>query len=95
MNRPAVPGTSAADRIVAGVDGSRSSKVALRRASTRVVMVGNSAAVLVEGSKGASLVAVGTRSHRGFASLPLGSVSQHLVTDARRPVVVVHEALES
>ena len=49
----------------------------------------NPAEVLIERSKEADLVVVGSRGHGGFVGMLLGSVSQHLVAHADCPVVVV------
>ena len=49
----------------------------------------NPAKVLIERSKEADLVVVGSRGHGGFVGMLLGSVSQHLVAHAECPVVVV------
>jgi nucleotide-binding universal stress UspA family protein len=50
---------------------------------------GNPAEVLIERSKDADLVVVGSRGHGGFKGMLLGSVSQHLVAHSECPVVVV------
>ena len=49
----------------------------------------NPAKVLIERSKEADLLVVGSRGHGGFAGMLLGSVSQHLVAHSECPVVVV------
>jgi nucleotide-binding universal stress UspA family protein len=50
---------------------------------------GNPAEVLIERSKEADLMVVGSRGHGGFRGMLLGSVGQHLVAHADYPVVVV------
>ncbi|MEZ0090913.1 universal stress protein [Streptacidiphilus sp. EB129] len=51
--------------------------------------LGNAAQVLLERSRGAELLVVGSRGHGGFVGALLGSVSQHCVQHASCPVVVV------
>ncbi len=55
---------------------------------------GHAAQVLVEASKEADLLVVGSRGHREFAGMLIGSVSLHCVTGAACPVVVVRSVHE-
>jgi nucleotide-binding universal stress UspA family protein len=53
------------------------------------VVLGAPGHILVNASAGFDLTVLGNRGHGGFASLLLGSVSQHVATHASGPVVVV------
>jgi nucleotide-binding universal stress UspA family protein len=52
---------------------------------------GRAADVLVEASRGADLLAVGSRGHGEVAGLLVGSVSEHCATHAHSPVLVVRD----
>jgi nucleotide-binding universal stress UspA family protein len=55
----------------------------------RIVREGQPADVLIAVSEGATLLAVGSRSHSGFAALHLGSVSRQCAEHARCPTLLV------
>ncbi|KIQ64621.1 hypothetical protein TR51_10305 [Kitasatospora griseola] len=55
----------------------------------QIAVVGHAARVLLEQSRGADLLVVGSRGHGGFTGALLGSVSLHCVQHATCPVVVV------
>jgi nucleotide-binding universal stress UspA family protein len=59
---------------------------------TQVVREGNAAQVLLDETKDAQLLVVGSRGHGGFAGLLLGSVSTNCTEHARCPVLVFHGA---
>ncbi len=52
------------------------------------VVSGHPAPILVEASKGADLLVIGSRGHGEFVGMLLGSVSEHCVTNAHCPVLV-------
>jgi nucleotide-binding universal stress UspA family protein len=56
-----------------------------------VLSEGHAAPILVEASKGAELLVVGSRGHGEFAGMLIGSVSEHCVTNAHCPVLVFRD----
>lgn len=61
----------------------------------RRIRQGNAAQVLIDESKRASMVVVGSRGHGGFAGLLLGSVSSTVAERAQCPVLVSHGVMET
>lgn len=55
---------------------------------TAKIVEGHPAPVLINASKGASLLVVGSRGHGEFVGMLIGSTSEHCVANAACPVVV-------
>jgi nucleotide-binding universal stress UspA family protein len=85
------PGFDAAGDVAKGVEKTvkdalgENPPVALRTS----VVEGDAAQVLVDLSKGAELLVVGSRGHGAFAGMLLGSVSEYCAAHSHCPVVVV------
>jgi nucleotide-binding universal stress UspA family protein len=56
----------------------------------REVREGGAAMVLIEASRGATMLVVGSRGHGGFTGLLLGSVSSNVAEHAPCPVLIIH-----
>ena len=61
----------------------------------RTVVYGHPAQVLIDESRAADLLVVGSRGRGGFKGMLLGSVSTNCVTHASCPVTVVHAGLRN
>ena len=79
--------TEALDREVADARATAGAGVAVEH----VVVDAPAAEAIVDASKDAELIVVGTHGRGSIASLVLGSVSHHVAQHATCPVVIVHE----
>jgi len=73
----------AVNKIISGMAGAKPESVTVRAVS------GMPANALIEASRDADLVVVGSRGAGGFSNLMMGSVSSKVVSHAECPVVVV------
>jgi nucleotide-binding universal stress UspA family protein len=82
---PEAAATEAAEEALVSAFGSEPPQGLVRR-----TVMGHAAYVLIEESRSADLLVVGSRGHGGFAGLLLGSVSSACAEHAKCPVVVIH-----
>lgn len=61
----------------------------------RVAAEGSAVGALIDASRDADLLVVGSRGHGGFVGLLLGSVSQHCAQHATCPVVIVRPRMNA
>jgi nucleotide-binding universal stress UspA family protein len=90
--------------VLAGLDPEGDAKHVLEKALTDLtsqwpdlsiasrVAEGNPSPILVEASKSASLLVVGSRGHGEFAGMLIGSVSEYCATHAHCPVLIYRES---
>jgi len=64
-------------------------------AITALVVEGHPSLVLVDASKSAALLVVGSRGHGEFTGMLLGSVSEFVSTHAHCPVVIIRDSDET
>ncbi|MDQ1560876.1 MAG: hypothetical protein QOE85_217, partial [Actinomycetota bacterium] len=57
---------------------------------TEVTFEGNADEILIEQSRGAEMLIVGSRGHGGIAGVLLGSVSAKCAEHAHCPVLIIH-----
>jgi nucleotide-binding universal stress UspA family protein len=86
--------TPAAEGLLASAAAAEVARLAEQTRSADVPMtweavVGHPAWALVAAAQDAELLVVGSRGHGGFVGMMLGSVSQHVLSHARCPVVLV------
>jgi len=83
------PAHDAATALAEAVKPVRASHPGVDMVST--IVEGHPAPHLIEASKGADLLVVGSRGHGEFTGMLVGSVSEHCVANAHCPVVVVRD----
>jgi nucleotide-binding universal stress UspA family protein len=83
---PVAPSQSILDTVVSSLREGHPELVITTR-----VIEGHPAPVLVDQSKNADLLVVGSRGHGEFAGMLIGSVSQHCVANAHCPVLVLRQ----
>ncbi len=81
--------TTLAHAVDAVVDRDSTTKV------NQIVCEGNATRVLLDQTKDAQMLVVGSRGHGGFAGLLLGSVSASCAEHAQCPVLVIHGKVQS
>jgi nucleotide-binding universal stress UspA family protein len=83
-----------AETILAGIVRSEADRFPSLTIQARTVE-GHPAEVLVEASRHADLLVVGSRGHGAFSGMLIGSVSQHCTAQAHSPVVVYRDRVHT